>query len=546
MRHMTSMSKKPKETMRLPSKRDADKEAQVRKLLDEARALEFEATHPDIALSSITNKPSSKESDSSIFYNEQNDPLDQQNDLFDDSSQDSNMTNMTKMTLKSLTRDFDTLYNNIYEPNTRIYGNSYDAVKKLTMYIGLSNVLKDNMIEDVFSHDMRIPALICLQPGSGKNMLKRALLLNEIPDRTNFVQPTSFHSEHFVGKYTWDKEKKSVVDHKGYLQDDVVIIDEAKTLLREPRYEEARKYIRTALDPIGANEIVKGTSDVPEKFRKRFIPSCVVVTFCQPDEYPDELATSGDLRRNVIAFFPVAHEEKLKIVEEKKRVGRPNKMKYLERRREWIEILELLKDKTFRWDLTEVKDEITKLGEDFYKYAKYRGDLASAIAEDAYFDSMLHLTRFTLIRAAVEGLEKPQKRHLDAAYNDYYVFFQQFLDFATQLLRGKFVQIENRKIRTRDLERIHDGIMWLAENNALSPALTPIGPNELLDWMCDMKGWGGKKGGNSGSYRIYKLMKKFGYVEYKKDGVNGTAKVWIRRDKIPYHWNEEIKGTLEK
>ena len=530
---------------RIPTKGDTKKEDRIRELLKEAQHLDFVEHHPDIAFSSNTDILGNTLSGTDIVT-EPHDSLDGHfGDSESDSQQDS-MTNMTKMTSIYLSRNFDTLYQRIYEPNTKIYGMSYEAVKKLTMYIGLSNALKGNMIEDFFHHDMRIPALVCLQPGGGKNMIKRALMLNEVPDKTDFVQPTSFHSEHFVGKYTWDKEKKDVIDHKGYLQDDVVIIDEAKTLLRDPKYEEARKYIRTALDPIGSNEIVKGTSDVPEKFRKHFIPNCVVVTFCQPDEYPDELATSGDLRRNIIAYFPISHDEKLQIVGHKKRAGRPNKMRYIERRKEWIAILDTLMNKTFRWDLSEVKEDITRIGEDFYRYAKYRGPLAAAMAEDAYFDAMLHLTRFTLIRAAVEGLEKPMKRHLDAAYDDFWIFYQQFLDFSTQLLKGKFIQVENRKIRTADLDKIHEAILWLADQNALSPILTTIGPNELLGWMSDEKGWGGTKGGNSGSYRIYKTMKKFGYIEYKKEGVGGTAKIWIREDKIPYHWKEEIRGTLKR
>jgi hypothetical protein len=60
--------------------------------------------------------------------------------------------------------------------------------------------------------------------------------------------------------------------------------------------------------------------------------------------------------------------------------------------------------------------------------------------------------------------------------------------------------------------------------------------------MCDEKGWGAKKGGNAGSYRIYREMKKFGFIEMKQNGTK--TKIWIREDKIPYQWKKEIRGTL--
>ena len=452
------------------------------------------------------------------------------------------VTGSLKYTL--LNRSFDEVYNATFEPMTQIYGSIYEPAKRLSMYIGLANALKRNMIEDVFYHDMRISAWFCLPSGAGKREIKKAILLSELPGIHNFIAPTSYHSEHFVGKITPSKEKADkgkLINHSGYLEEDLIIIDEAKELFCDPTFANGRKYLRVAQDPIGRNEVVKATSDTPEKFRKRFISPAVIVAFFQPGKYPDDIAQSGDLRRNIICYFAVPHEVKIQIMEEKIATERPNPQIFRERIDDWHNILYTLKAQTFKWDLSTIKKEIIAYGEQFYQYASYRGEFATEIAEHAYVDAQLHLTRFAICRAAIEGKSKIEKKHLDAAYEDFYIFYKQYLDFVIDSLLGDWIKIAGKKLPEADLDRMHVAVLWLAEQGALSPLLSQISPTELLAWM-STQGWGAAKRGNTGPYRIYKLMKKFGYVEFSR--MRTGARIWLCEDKLWPAWKDEVRGTL--
>lgn len=525
------------ETFRPATKKEKANEDKIKQLIREARDFDFQQTHPEIVASAkIAEMSSNTELDSqvtipnTVFEEPETEPL--------DATVNTLNTLSYNIPLKSIS--FDSLYSDIFEPCTKMYGRIYEPVKKLMLYIGIANALKHNMIEDLFFHDMRINALICLPPGGGKHMLKRSLMMAEVPGSMSFIVPTSYHPEHFVGKLSWDPKEKKTTNHKGYLEDDCVIIDEAKPLLKDPEFMQARKYIRTSLDPIGVNEVVKQTIDTPEKLRKRFYPEATIVMFFQPDTYPDELATEGDLRRCVVSYFAIPHTIKRQTIREKVLAGKPDRVKHMTRRNQYSEFLQGLRAHPFKWDLSLIREEIERYAEQFYEYAASRGAMSNQIADDAYFDAVLQLTRFTCVRAACDGTEQPTLMHLRAAYSDYWIFYQQFVDFCVQLLPGKFINVNNKKISAQDYEKVHVAVSWCAEQGALSPVLSNLNPRHLTEWM-EKQGWGGAVG-NGGSYRLYKLMKEYGFIEFQRK--HNAAVIWVRTDRIPEQWKEELRGSL--
>ena len=522
-------------TFRVATKEDKAKEDKIKALINAAKDLDFQETHPDFALQDAIqgNKPS--DGTGSMTFDGVSDvsqPEGQTDPFMTD------MTDSLNIPLNPIS--FDDLYVQFYEPLTRIYGKLYEPAKKLTLYIGLANALKYNLIDDLVTHDMRINAMFCLAPGAGKRMLKRALMYSELPNKT-FVRPTSYHPEHFVGKLSWDPKAKTTVNHKGYLEEDGVMIDEAKDLLRDPPMQQARKSIRVALDPIGNNEVVKQSIDVPENLRKRFESAATIVMFLQPDTYPDELATEGDLRRCIVSYFDVPHNIKEQIMDDKVLAGRPRRDKQWDRRDNYRKILLGLAGHRFSWDLSLIREELKKYATLFYEYACSRGPIATQVADDAYFDTILHLIRFSCVRAACEGREQPTLTDLQAAYADFWIFYVQTIDFCVKLLPGKFVTVATRKITTQDYEKIRSTVCWIADQGAFSPVMSRITPKVLTDWMVT-QGWGSAAGSNGGSYRIYRLMKEHGFIEFQRH--QQDCIIWLRRDKIPEQWKEDTRGSL--
>lgn len=535
-----------KNPLREPTATDLAREKAVKDLLRDARNLQLEEQAGIAAPNPSSNILEGTQLGTGLALHGVTDGVTVENDP-SQQAMELRVTPVTKYT--NLNSDFDTIYRDIFEPMVKLYGAPYDIVKKLCMYIGVANAIKMKYITDTFTHDMRINAWFCLRSGSGKNEIKNAIFLSEIPGIFKFEVPTSYHSEHYVGKYTVDKDPKGrskdrkILNHKGYLENDLLIINEARKLLLDENMADARQYLRTALDPIGKNEVVKATADVPDGLRKRFVSKAVTVLLFQPGTFTDEIALSGDLRRNIICYFQTPHEIKdqaLCDIFYKKRSGR---MAHMERLNQWHNILYTMMEKNYNWDLSEIKQALIRYGRLFYDYAKARGTFTQEIGDDTFFDAVLHLLRFTLVRTALEGKSKPTLQHLHLAFADYRILYQQYLDFCTECLKGHMYDYVGSKLKDIDMQKIREAIGWLAEQGAYSQEISNVSVQDLLAWM-EKQGWGTATRGNSGPYRVYKLMKEFGYIEFRQ--MKSTVRLWIREDKLPPLWKEELRGTLKE
>lgn len=189
--------------------------------------------------------------------------------------------------------------------STALFGDEYSLIFKALWYNLVSyQIRKSKLSVGRLKPDGRISCLYIINSGRGKGELKRVQ-----KEYINFFngkcrEPTSLHAEQLVGKSVYNKTSKEHEERKGYLRADFLIIDEAFNLLssKELHYTEARKYIRTALDPFPLNTVCKQLTELGEDHVLEYEPECPINLFVQPLRFEtDILILEGDIRR----FIPV-------------------------------------------------------------------------------------------------------------------------------------------------------------------------------------------------------------------------------------------------
>lgn len=182
----------------------------------------------------------------------------------------------------------------------------YLILKKGLWYslIGAATPQKIVKLGDIYT-DVRFNPCYPLPSGAGKKGL--ATTSEEIIDRIGkeYQSPTSLHPEQLVGKVIKRKEGKNekYIPNPGYLKLDYLLFDDANALLtsRETTYEESRRYICRALDPIDKNEVYKKLVDNTPDESLSYIPECTIAMCIQPTYLPEEVVAGGLMRR----FMPI-------------------------------------------------------------------------------------------------------------------------------------------------------------------------------------------------------------------------------------------------
>jgi hypothetical protein len=215
---------------------------------------------------------------------------------------------------KSKSHTFDEIVSK-YSALVGLSGNSYIDATRMIFYSLIANQLKLNLFSmDSKKIDLRIPILIQLKAGHGKKNYEYFIKRTIEGLGKQYQEPTSYHPEQFVGKII-------VSDHKsdptyttifGTLAADFLVIDEAHALLTRKENEECLRYLRTALDPIGNNEIQKKQVNVPDEEKLKYNPDCTVLLLTQPiANVNEDLLMRGSFRRFVVLFVDTALEERM-------------------------------------------------------------------------------------------------------------------------------------------------------------------------------------------------------------------------------------------
>jgi len=300
------------------------------------------------------------------------------------------------------TQTFDKIIEKYSSTLVGLRGESYEAPTKMIFYSVIANQLKHNtFVYDNNEIDLRIPLMIFIKAGYGKKNYTRFIKETITRLGKQYVEPTSYHPEQFVGKVV-TREVSGDVEYlqiQGFLGSDYLLIDEGHILLTEKKkveYQECLKYIRTALDPIGSNEIEKRQVNVPHEYRLRYFPDCTISIFSQPiTDIDEDLLLKGSLRRFLIVIVDVTREER--------RLGR-RQGKFLPERREdsnkiweeWINFNKTLMKRKVKF----VIDRSTELIDDYIDNLLDSVETIHSTEAREFADSIQYNLKFLIFKMA--------------------------------------------------------------------------------------------------------------------------------------------------
>jgi hypothetical protein len=320
-----------------------------------------------------------------------------------------------------------------FKPLIKLYGSSYEPLKKAVFYSIIGSVIRDNQIScSDIKEDTRINLFVPLKSGHGKREVKEVIKQSTQSIGMSYCEPTSLHSEQLIGKTISNKNDESIIN-KGHLADDYLVFEESTELFIEKIYQETRDYIKIALDPIGHNEVYKKSVDTSRKNAVRYHPTCTVIFFFQPLPIEDKIVTRGLLRRGIIiSVDPVQGERYTALDQSFQNNDVSNNWN------QWALFLNKLKSQRFNWEFTdEVKSRIGELSRKLIRYGYSRGNKASSYTDIMFFSLRNLLLKMSCIQAAINGSERISLSDVETAFTDLSLFWGIQLDFVIQKVKGE-------------------------------------------------------------------------------------------------------------
>lgn len=185
-----------------------------------------------------------------------------------------------------------------------IHSNSHKHALKMIYYSMVSTI---NGATNIYlyrvRHDPRISTILVMKAGQGKTSLLdgAADILKRIGMSVH--RPTTFHSDQWIGK-TISNKKEGVRKIFGYLNDDVVIIDEAKRLISDPDFGETRKNARISQNRYGSSPVEKKNVDTHNKDKITYDSKTVLMYGVQDIKLDaEDFIIEGDSRRFAISVL---------------------------------------------------------------------------------------------------------------------------------------------------------------------------------------------------------------------------------------------------
>jgi len=320
----------------------------------------------------------------------------------------------------------------IFHPLIKLYGESYEPIKRAVFYSIIGAVIRDNEIccSDI-KEDTRLNLFVPLKSGYGKREIKEVIKQSIKQVGLFYCEPTSLHSEQLIGKTVTNKEGESVVN-QGHLSEDYLIFEEATELFTEKYNQETRDYLKIALDPIGSNEVYKKSVDTFKENAVRYFPRCTVVFFFQPLSIEDKIVTTGLLRRGIILSVDPNKGERYAALDKSFDV-KDVSSNWIQ----WIDFLKELRVQNFQWIFDEeVKTKINELTKELLLLGYEKGNKASNYTDIMFFTLRNLLVKMSCIQAALNRRFKLVTSDVNNAYIDLSSFWKMQLDFVVQKIKG--------------------------------------------------------------------------------------------------------------
>lgn len=402
-------------------------------------------------------------------------------------------------------------------PIIKLHGDSYRLLKKAAFYSTLAHLVRKSKITIVNQEmDLRIPAMYVLPSGYGKRELKDFIKENTPPEPQRvetYCEPTSLHPEQLVGKTLIPRSQTGSYEKvRGFLGSTFLVIDEAIQVLVDGRYEEARKYIRFSLDPIGKNTITKRLTGIPPQHAIEYSPDCSMALFFQPvgwsgnDRLPRHLLSEGLLRRFVILYAKISDEERLSGFRLSHNPVNDKQAQSL-----WAaaqtNIVSIGANQSVDWDVSSVVGLLFDGADQLVKIGHARGGQCREFALMAFYDLLKHLSRMSCVQAGVDGRTIIESQDVKEALRDLTETWELQLNFVAEMIqppRG----IHN--VNPRDIEALR----VLINANCTDQAQSQMSIHEFKEEIDDEHG------------NVYRRLKDGGLVDGKQVGSH-DSRVWL-------------------
>ncbi|EMR75579.1 hypothetical protein MBGDF03_00125 [Thermoplasmatales archaeon SCGC AB-540-F20] len=407
----------------------------------------------------------------------------------------------------------DTSQTDIYSqfrPLIKLYGESYDPLKKAVFYSLIGSVICSNKIvcSDI-NEDTRINLFVPLKSGHGKREVKEVIKQSIQNVGLSYCEPTSLHSEQLIGKTISNKKDESIIN-KGHLSEDYLIFEESSELFTDKTYQETRDYIKIALDPIGYNEVYKKSVDTFKKNAVKYCPRCTIVFFFQPLPIDDKVVTRGLLRRGIILSIDPLQGERYDALDQSLLDNDVS-----DDWNHWIEFLQMLKAKEFNWEFDDgVKASIVTLSKELIKQGYQKGNKASAYTEIMFFSLRNLLVKMSCIQAAINRREMIIESDVDKAYADLSAFWDIQLEFVIQKVKGEIDYMDMTKEEKSCLLILQSSKCDSEDNNHLMI-------KEYVELISSELQCTGDR-----ARHLYYGLKESGYLNSKQVG-QYDSKVWL-------------------
>ena len=367
---------------------------------------------------------------------------------------------------------------NDLKASTRLFGAEYDLIFIALWYNVMSSLIATKELRlGQIRTDGRINVLWPIKSGGGKESIKNSIKGIQRDLNVYCSEPTSLHAEQLIGKVVKNLKNKEYEEIKGFLADDYVIIDEAYNLLtsQELHYSEARKYIRTALDPYPHNTVTKRPTDIPREFALTYEPKCPMSLFVQPFQFGNDLLVmEGDIRRFIVPYVEMIGIDRIdafkkRILNEHDDSQSMNNFCKLLKNIEIPSEFKLTEDAVIRF--LELSVDLRERGLSYSEKIKY-------FTDNMEFTIQNFLLKFSVVQSLQKGSSIVGVQEVEFAYIDLFQILEHTYKFIELKIPGHMNYGESWK---GALLKDQDVLRWLYEKDATSyeNSTTSIGEYQI-------------------------------------------------------------------
>jgi len=393
---------------------------------------------------------------------------------------------------------------------------SYLPAIKALFYSLQGHALKENIIEiGTMQEDLRSSFVLSLRSGGRKQGFIDVIKETSERMEWSYSNITSLHEEQLVGKSNYNKKKGISEIYKGYLNDEILVLNDSVTLINHPKFELSRNYLMQSQDTLGKNFVTKKLTEQSKEHALRYRANSSCFFFIQPVPIMYENINTGWERRFPFIQIDISDYEREMAANER------FSEKFTPNWDPWIKHLKQISEKVFVWNLTKEAqnkiNEFTSILANYFKEIQgVRGD--KDFGENRRFKFSDDLTTYAIINSVIEDSEEVTERHVILAFQDYASIAEaSFTHFLS------YVKSYSKNTRQPVQKKIID---FLRENNCTSEKSSNLTISDFKNELVNLTG----KSSSTIEYH-YKRLRDEGIISSKQI-YQGDTKVWLNIERI--------------